>query len=143
MNLFFFSSESHLNSSDDSLYSVNSSSSGGSGNYSGRGSSPQPCHGGSLYHSHSNPDLTSLQPSDELRLEFPEHVLKVYRSDQTCKYLLIHKVKLKLSIKLVVHLYVIIYVFWGEGREWEIVTVKHQRFHSTGDWVFYNYLWIK
>ncbi|XP_042895970.1 rap guanine nucleotide exchange factor 2 [Parasteatoda tepidariorum] len=89
--------ESHLNSSDDSLYSINSSSSGGSGNYSGRGSSPQPCSGGSvggsgtLYHSHSNPDLTSLTPSDELRLEFPEHVLKIYRSDQTCKYLLVHK----------------------------------------------------
>ncbi|XP_035225084.1 rap guanine nucleotide exchange factor 2-like isoform X2 [Stegodyphus dumicola] len=84
-------SESHLNSSDDSLCSGNSSSSGGSGNYSGRGSSPQPCTGGGLYHSHSNPDLTSLLPSDDLRLEFPEHVLKVYRSDQTCKYLLVHK----------------------------------------------------
>ncbi|GIY80980.1 rap guanine nucleotide exchange factor [Caerostris extrusa] len=84
-------SESHLNSSDDSLYSINSSSSGGSGNYSGRGSSPQPSNRGTLYHSHSNPDLTSLNPLDELRLEFPEHVLKIYRSDQTYKHLLVHK----------------------------------------------------
>ena len=28
---------------------------------------------------------------DESRSEYPEHVLKVYKSDQTCKYLLIHK----------------------------------------------------
>ncbi|CAL1272986.1 unnamed protein product [Larinioides sclopetarius] len=83
--------ESHLNSSDDSLYSINSSSSGGSGNYSGRGSSPQPSSRGTLYHSHSNPDLTSLNPLDEVRLEFPEHVLKIYRPDQTYKHLLVHK----------------------------------------------------
>ncbi|PRD31099.1 UNVERIFIED_CONTAM: Rap guanine nucleotide exchange factor 2 [Trichonephila clavipes] len=80
-----------LESSDDSLYSINSSSSGGSGNYSGRGSSPQPSSRGTLYHSHSNPDLTTLNPLDELRLEFPEHVLKIYRSDQTYKHLLVHK----------------------------------------------------
>lgn len=84
-------SETHLNSSDDSLYSVNSSSSGGSGNYSGRGSSPQPCSGSNLYHSHSNPDLTSLVGLEEVKFEFPEHVLKIYKSDQTCKYLLVHK----------------------------------------------------
>ncbi|MCP3666027.1 MAG: hypothetical protein GY696_26610, partial [Gammaproteobacteria bacterium] len=29
--------------------------------------------------------------SSEDRSEFPEHVLKVYKSDQTCKYLLVHK----------------------------------------------------
>merc|ERR1712168_1234619 len=29
--------------------------------------------------------------STEDRSEFPEHVLKVYKADQTCKYLLVHK----------------------------------------------------
>lgn len=63
----------------------------------------------SLYQSHSNPDLPSATaaaaPSlyDDSALtatasstssrhsDYPEHVLKVYRSDQTCKYLLVHK----------------------------------------------------
>lgn len=41
---------------------------------------------------HSNPDLMSLC-YDELRTsDYPEHVLKVYKSDQTCKYLLVNKV---------------------------------------------------
>lgn len=45
-----------------------------------------------LYHSRSNPDLTSLYTYDDLRApDYPEHVLKVYKSDQTCKYLLVHK----------------------------------------------------
>lgn len=45
-----------------------------------------------LYHSRSNPDLTSLYCYDELRApDYPEHVLKVYKADQTCKYLLVHK----------------------------------------------------
>ncbi|XP_032687604.1 rap guanine nucleotide exchange factor 2-like isoform X8 [Odontomachus brunneus] len=45
-----------------------------------------------LYHSKSNPDLTSLYCYDDLRAnDYPEHVLKVYKADQTCKYLLIHK----------------------------------------------------
>ena len=29
--------------------------------------------------------------SEDNRSEFPEHVLKVFKADQTCKYLLIHK----------------------------------------------------
>lgn len=46
----------------------------------------------SLYQSHSNPDLTSILYYDDLRSsDYPEHVLKVYKSDQTCKYLLVHK----------------------------------------------------
>lgn len=46
----------------------------------------------SVYHSHSNPDLTSILYYDDPRSsDFPEHVLKVYKSDQTCKYLLVHK----------------------------------------------------
>ena len=28
---------------------------------------------------------------EDARSEFPEHVLKVFKADQTCKYLLIHK----------------------------------------------------
>ncbi|XP_031783844.1 rap guanine nucleotide exchange factor 6 isoform X4 [Nasonia vitripennis] len=45
-----------------------------------------------LYHSRSNPDLTSLYCYDEPRApDYPEHVLKVYKADQTCKYLLVHK----------------------------------------------------
>ncbi|XP_059489426.1 rap guanine nucleotide exchange factor 2 isoform X2 [Neocloeon triangulifer] len=41
-------------------------------------------------HSLSNPDLVSLCWAEE-RVDIPEHVLKVYRSDQQCKYLLVHK----------------------------------------------------
>lgn len=41
-----------------------------------------------LYQSHSNPDLMSCY--DDLRgSDYPEHVLKVFKSDQTCKYLLV------------------------------------------------------
>ncbi|XP_067139953.1 rap guanine nucleotide exchange factor 2-like isoform X2 [Centruroides vittatus] len=84
-------SESHLNSSDDSLYAGHHN--GGSG-YRVRATSPQRTSGGSmLFHSHSNPDLTLLFTScdQDLHLEYPEHVLKIYRPDQTCKYLLVHK----------------------------------------------------
>ncbi|XP_022246938.1 rap guanine nucleotide exchange factor 6-like isoform X4 [Limulus polyphemus] len=88
-------SESQLNSSDDSLYSLRSGSSNGSTNHHRtRAVSPKRSSGsGSLYHSHSNPDLASLSAyyEPELRPDFPEHVLKVYRADQTFKYLLIHK----------------------------------------------------
>lgn len=44
-----------------------------------------------LYHSHSNPDLTSIYYEDIRTSDFPEHVLKVYKADQNCKYLLVHK----------------------------------------------------
>ncbi|GAB6028163.1 hypothetical protein CHUAL_002370 [Chamberlinius hualienensis] len=77
------SNETQLNSSDDNLYL------GQTGNSTNR----SPYHPGSLYHSHSNPDLSSLQGyyDADIRPDYPEHVLKVYRSDQTCKYLLVHK----------------------------------------------------
>lgn len=45
---------------------------------------------GSLYH--SNPDLMSMCYDPMHISDYPEHVLKVYKSDQTCKYLLVHKV---------------------------------------------------
>lgn len=33
--------------------------------------------GGGLYHSHSNPDLSTTGAYEDVRTEFPEHVLKV------------------------------------------------------------------
>lgn len=45
----------------------------------------------SLYQSHSNPDLTTVYYEDPRSSDYPEHVLKVYKPDQTCKYLLVHK----------------------------------------------------
>ncbi|XP_042148250.1 rap guanine nucleotide exchange factor isoform X4 [Ixodes scapularis] len=94
-------SESQLNSSDDSLYSTHSGSSVGSGGGVRVGrSGSSPAHGvgngGQLYHSHSNPDLSSLLvthcgDAEGPTRDFPEHVLKVYKSDQTCKYLLVHR----------------------------------------------------
>lgn len=45
----------------------------------------------SLYHSQSNPDLTQLYYDDSRASDYPEHVLKVYKADQTFKYLLVHK----------------------------------------------------
>ncbi|KAH7981425.1 hypothetical protein HPB49_024005 [Dermacentor silvarum] len=101
--------ESQLNSSDDSLYSTHSGSSVGSGcgNHRVGRSGSSPAHaiapgncgtgGGQLYHSHSNPDLSSLivtphcEGADAPGRDFPEHVLKVYKADQTCKYLLVHR----------------------------------------------------
>lgn len=44
-----------------------------------------------LYHSQSNQDLYNLY--DDRAVDYPEHVLKVYKPDQTCKYLLVHKVR--------------------------------------------------
>lgn len=43
--------------------------------------------------SHSHPDLTSISYLDDARVaaDYPEHVLKVFKPDQTCKYLLVHK----------------------------------------------------
>lgn len=45
----------------------------------------------SFYNSHSNPDLISICYDEYQSSDYPEHVLKVYRADQTCKYLLVHK----------------------------------------------------
>ncbi|KAF0289315.1 Rap guanine nucleotide exchange factor 2 [Amphibalanus amphitrite] len=59
---------------------------GGGGGSAGDGP-PTP---GAMYHSHSNPDLSQLS-YDEWKFDYPEHVLKVYKADQSCKYLLVHK----------------------------------------------------
>ncbi|XP_075217382.1 PDZ domain-containing guanine nucleotide exchange factor isoform X2 [Lycorma delicatula] len=68
---------------------------GGSGGNSGSGT----CDDNSIshqqttlyQHSHSNPDLMTICYDDSRGSEYPEHVLKVYKADQTCKYLLVHK----------------------------------------------------
>ena len=76
---------------DEGVYG--STGSGGS-NAGGGGTGTLPGnHSGStnqIYMSHSNPDLTSICYEDP-RADYPEHVLKVFKADQTCKYLLIHK----------------------------------------------------
>ena len=57
--------------------------------------SSSPLHLPQLHLSASNPDLSSAaqynyEDTSDL---FPEHVLKVYKLDQTCKYFLVHKVR--------------------------------------------------
>ncbi|XP_022105677.1 rap guanine nucleotide exchange factor 6-like isoform X2 [Acanthaster planci] len=54
--------------------------------------------GSNPYLSNSNPDLTSIAaiPMYESSAymagnDYPEHVLKIYRADQSCKYFLVHK----------------------------------------------------
>ncbi|KAJ1521489.1 hypothetical protein ONE63_003154 [Megalurothrips usitatus] len=76
MNILPKNTITDLVHSDDSAFSRSASTSSYSGN---------------LYHSHSNPDLVSLCYEEIRGADYPEHVLKVYKSDQTCKYLLVHK----------------------------------------------------
>ncbi|VEN33719.1 unnamed protein product [Callosobruchus maculatus] len=48
--------------------------------------------GSNLYQSQSNPDLMSICMDEYNRCsDYPEHVLKVYKPDQSYKYLLVHK----------------------------------------------------
>ncbi|XP_058982067.1 rap guanine nucleotide exchange factor 2 isoform X3 [Musca domestica] len=111
---------SNLNDSSDALLNVACSEKHKSGSLSSASSSSGPNGGGGgrLYQSQSNPDLTSLQYEDNsttstlnpgsylsasvhrpsavsttgsLVPDYPEHVLKVFKADQTCKYLLINK----------------------------------------------------
>ena len=51
-----------------------------------------PANPAAMYQSHSNPDLSQLSYED-WKFDYPEHVLKVYKADQSCKYLLVHKVR--------------------------------------------------
>lgn len=71
-NLFFFHSDG-VHSEDNSFTNM------------------QPSHQTMLIHSHSNPDIMSTIYDDLRSSDYPEHVLKVYKPDQTCKYLLVHK----------------------------------------------------
>lgn len=41
-------------------------------------------------HSLSNPDLSSYHDEIRANSEYPENVLKIYKADQSCKYILIH-----------------------------------------------------
>ncbi|KAL5018416.1 hypothetical protein ScPMuIL_004138 [Solemya velum] len=79
-------SENNINHSDENLYtqqhSRKSSTSSNSSSTAGL------CN----HLSASNPDLSSLGVGmDDSKYDFPEHVVKVYRADQSFKYLLIHK----------------------------------------------------
>ncbi|XP_064594655.1 rap guanine nucleotide exchange factor 6-like isoform X3 [Liolophura sinensis] len=78
------SSDSPHNNSDENLYVRPSRKSSTSSASSGQTMSN--------HLSASNPDLsTSGLGVDDLRSEFHEHVLKIYRADQSFKYLLVHK----------------------------------------------------
>ena len=67
--------------------------------------SPSGSLGSNPYLSNSNPDLTSISSLSVNEPEYyssssgtgsgdaPEHVLKIYRADQSCKYFLVHKVR--------------------------------------------------
>lgn len=74
-----------INHSDESLYTKPSRKSSTS-------SSSSSTLGPSNHMSASNPDLSSLTLGVEDKNDFPEHVVKVYRADQSFKFLLIHKV---------------------------------------------------
>lgn len=107
---------SNLNDSSDALLNAGCSDKQKSGSLSSASSTG--ANGGRLYQSQSNPDLTSLQYEDNsttstlntanylsasvhrpsavsttgsLVPDYPEHVLKVFKADQTCKYLHIYK----------------------------------------------------
>ena len=94
-------SDPNLNNYDDSVLFSRTNRKGSS---SSNNSSPM--HTPHLSQSASNPDLSSLAHVDDIRSDYPEHVIKVYRGDQACKYLLIHRVS--------------IYTFWwyraSDGR---------------------------
>uniref|UniRef100_A0A2C9LIN6 Rap guanine nucleotide exchange factor 2 n=1 Tax=Biomphalaria glabrata TaxID=6526 RepID=A0A2C9LIN6_BIOGL len=74
-----------INHSDESLYSKPSRKSSTSSSSSNTGVTL------SNHFSASNPDITSIGLIVDDRNNMPEHVVKVYRSDQSFKYLLIHK----------------------------------------------------
>ena len=83
-------SDSSFTSFDDSSTSTLSRT-GRKGSASSSGSSPATALTPSLGHSHSNPDLTLC--CDEGRSEYPEYVIKVYKADQSFKYLPLHRVR--------------------------------------------------
>lgn len=74
----------NINHSDESLYSKPSRKSSSSSSSSTTGFSN--------HLSASNPDISSLTLGVDDRSDYPEHVVKVYRADQSFKFLLIHKV---------------------------------------------------
>lgn len=70
---------------------TNSQSQVGAANTTNNGNNNNSLNTSPLYSSHSNPDLSAVYYDDPRLADYPEHVLKVYKSDQTCKYLLVHK----------------------------------------------------
>lgn len=82
-----------INHSDESLYSKPSRKSSTSSSSSNPGSSL------SSHLSASNPDITLAGLSVDDRSDVPEHAIKVFRSDQSFKYLLIHKVSVILLMQ--------------------------------------------
>ncbi|XP_059174885.1 rap guanine nucleotide exchange factor 6-like isoform X3 [Physella acuta] len=74
-----------INHSDESLYSKPSRKSSTSSSSSNTGPTL------SNHFSASNPDMSSVGLIVDDRNDMPEHVVKVYKSDQSFKYLLIHK----------------------------------------------------
>ncbi|XP_041363202.1 rap guanine nucleotide exchange factor 6-like isoform X3 [Gigantopelta aegis] len=76
----------NMNHSDESLYTKPSRKSSTSSTSSSNA-------GLSNHLSASNPDLTSLGgvSVNDLNFDFPDHVIKVYKADQSFKYLPIHK----------------------------------------------------
>ena len=86
-SIFLFFSDPQLNTLDD--HSSSSSGFNRKGSGSSNGSIPL-----SQHLSASNPDLSSnIMYSEETRNEYPEHVLKIFRSDQTYKYFLVNRVR--------------------------------------------------
>ncbi|ESO87122.1 hypothetical protein LOTGIDRAFT_107273 [Lottia gigantea] len=84
----FSESNSNINHSDESLYTNSKPSRKSSTSSSSSSNTVGMCN----HLSASNPDLSSLGFAiDNLTTDFPEHVVKVYRADQSFKYLLIHK----------------------------------------------------
>ncbi len=85
--LIFFFSDPNLNMDDSS----SDTSRGHKRMPSSSSNNSSPMHTPHL--SRSNPDLSSIGGySDDGRSDYPEHVLKIYKADQTCKYILLHRV---------------------------------------------------
>ena len=76
-----------LNRSDESLYGSNTASRTMSNSSTGL-SVGMP----NQHLSASNPDLSTVT-IDDTKQEYPDHVIKVFRADQTFKFLPIHKVR--------------------------------------------------
>ena len=80
-------SDTALNRSEENIFQLSRKSSTSSGSSSNTGMSN--------HLSASNPDLsTTGLIIDDKPNDFPEHVVKVFRADQSFKYLLIHKVRI-------------------------------------------------
>lgn len=80
-----------MNHSDESLYTKPSRKSSTSSSTSSSTA------GMSSHLSISNPDLSVSGLADDPKTDFPDHVLKIYRSDQSFKYLTVDRVNFSLD----------------------------------------------